>query len=150
MARNQLRDKQRVINQLAEAGNASIACRRAQIPRATCYAWRKEDSEFAEAWEEALRQGNDLVNDMAESQLVTLIQDKNIRAIIFRLSHHHPNYAPQSPQPRKSVTIIGPARQVLIAAGILKDKSNKSKNSFIENMDRDILNRENKTSSIDI
>ncbi|OGH13916.1 MAG: hypothetical protein A3H50_00030 [Candidatus Levybacteria bacterium RIFCSPLOWO2_02_FULL_37_10] len=43
--------------------------------------------------DEALFEGNLLVNDMAESQLLSSIRDKNMTGIIFWLRNRHPNYA---------------------------------------------------------
>ena len=40
----------------------------------------------------ALSEGASLVNNMAESQLMSAIRDKNMTAIIFWLKHHHTNY----------------------------------------------------------
>ena len=40
----------------------------------------------------AILEGSLLVNDMAESQLLSSIMDKNMTAIIFWLKHHHPSY----------------------------------------------------------
>ena len=41
----------------------------------------------------ALEDGNKLINDMAESQLMSAIRDKNMTAIIYWLNHHHAAYA---------------------------------------------------------
>lgn len=43
--------------------------------------------------DEAIGEGNSLVNDMAESQLMSSIRDKNLTAIVFWLKHHHASYA---------------------------------------------------------
>jgi hypothetical protein len=37
--------------------------------------------------------GQLLVNDLAESQLVSAVKDRNLSAIMYWLKHHHPNYA---------------------------------------------------------
>ena len=42
--------------------------------------------------DEALVEGSLLVNDMAESQLISAIRDQNLGAIVFWLKHHHPSY----------------------------------------------------------
>ena len=63
------------------------------MPRATYYRWRKEDEDFATACEEAIEQSSGLINDMAESQLISAIKEKNMTAIIYWLKHHHPKYA---------------------------------------------------------
>ena len=51
-----------------------------------------EDEEFAKITDESLAEGKLLVNDMAESQLMSAIRDRNMTAIIFWLKHHHSSY----------------------------------------------------------
>nr|MCW1949660.1 hypothetical protein [Candidatus Shapirobacteria bacterium] len=43
--------------------------------------------------EKAVRKGTLLVNDLAESQLISAIKDKNITAIIFWLKNNNPKYS---------------------------------------------------------
>lgn len=87
------KDKELLIEQLKKTPIIQIACEKAGIGRATYYRWCKEDTGFAKKAEEALRDGSWLVNDMAESQLMSAIRDKNMTAIIFWLKHHHKSYA---------------------------------------------------------
>jgi len=78
-------NKQLVIEQLKKVPVVEIACEKIGIGRATYYRWREEDEEFAKLADEAITEGNSLVNDMAESQLMSVIRDKNLTAIIFGL-----------------------------------------------------------------
>lgn len=89
----QTKEKILLIEQLRKTPIVQIACEKIGIGRATYYRWRKDDIEFAEKADDALLAGSLLVNDMAESQLMSAIKDKNLTAIIFWLKHHHPNYA---------------------------------------------------------
>ncbi|MCL4354839.1 MAG: phBC6A51 family helix-turn-helix protein [Patescibacteria group bacterium] len=89
----QAREKETLIDQLKKTPIVQIACERAGVARATYYRWRKEDPEFAKKTDESIIEGNLLVNDVAESQLMSAIKDKNLTAIIFWLKHHHPSYA---------------------------------------------------------
>ena len=43
--------------------------------------------------EEAIFEGIKLINDMAESQLLSAIRDGNMTAIIYWLKSHHSSYA---------------------------------------------------------
>lgn len=86
-------DKQVLLSQLRKTPVVQVACEKTNIGRASYYRWRKDDTDFAKLADEALSEGSSLVNDMAESQLVSAIKDKNITAIIFWLKHHHPTYA---------------------------------------------------------
>lgn len=92
MARNKRADQKRLIAVLETTPIIEYACRKTGISRATFYRWRKSDLGFADKVDEALASGVDLVNDLAESQLIKLIKDSNLTAIIFWLKYRHPVY----------------------------------------------------------
>lgn len=56
------------------------------------YRWKQEDPEFAKNIDDALLDGQLLVNDLAESQLISAIKDRNMHAVMAWLKHHHPSY----------------------------------------------------------
>ena len=85
--------KEAIINQLKRTPIIQIACERVSISRATFYRWRAEDEKFRKAVDEAIAEGETFINDMSESQLISLIKEKNWAAISFWLRHHHPRYA---------------------------------------------------------
>lgn len=85
--------KKDLLEKLKETPVVEIACRKIGIARATYYRWRISDEKFAKEAELALEAGSALVNDMAESQILTAIKDQNMTAIIYWLNHHHPAYA---------------------------------------------------------
>lgn len=87
------KNKQLLIEQLRKTPIIQIACEKTGIGRATFYRWKKDDENFSNQVYEALLDGNELVNDMAESQLMSAIRDKNLTAIIFWLKNHHQSYA---------------------------------------------------------
>lgn len=72
-----------------------IAVEKAGISRATLYRWRTEDAEFRKLADEATIEGEALITDMSESQLISLIRDRNFPAVRLWLQHHHPKYAPR-------------------------------------------------------
>ncbi len=80
-----------LIEQLKQTPIIQIACKKIGISRATYYRWRK-NKEFAKNADTALAEGLLLINDLAESQLLSAIQDKNMTGIIFWLKHRHPSY----------------------------------------------------------
>jgi hypothetical protein len=90
--KRQDKNKELLIEQLKTRPIVQIACEKSGISRATYYRWRKEDGKFLKKSDEAIQEGSLLVNDMAESQLMSAIRDKNLTAIIFWLKHHHPAY----------------------------------------------------------
>jgi ACT domain-containing protein len=86
-------NKELLIDQLKKTPIIQVSCEKVGIGRATFYRWRKDDSEFAQRADEAIAEGSYLINDLAESQLISSIKNSNLGAIVFWLKHHHPNYA---------------------------------------------------------
>lgn len=91
--KRQSKSKLTIIEQLKKIPIVQVACEKSGIGRATYYRWRLEDEQFSKEADGALTEGSLLVNDMAESQLMSAIRDKNLTAIIFWLKHHHSKYA---------------------------------------------------------
>jgi len=87
------KEKILLIDALKKTPIIQIVCERTNIARATYYRWRKEDSKFAKLADEAIIEGCLLINDMAESQLISAIKDKNMTAIALWLRNHHKVYA---------------------------------------------------------
>lgn len=84
--------QERLLEQFRKMPIVQVACQAVGISRATYYRWRDESPEFATCADRALSDGEALINDMSESQLTSLIREKNLPAITFWLRHHHPSY----------------------------------------------------------
>lgn len=84
--------KQALLDQLKKTPIVQIACEKLNITRMTFYRWKKEDKTFARSVDEAMLEGSLLVNDLAESQLIGAIKDRNLYAVMAWLRHHHPAY----------------------------------------------------------
>ena len=87
--------KDELIKQLKKTPIVEVACKKIGVGRATYYRWKKDDSKFAGEAEFALHEGSQLVNDMAESQLINAIKEGNMTGIIFWLKNHHKQYSPK-------------------------------------------------------
>lgn len=85
--------KEKLLVQLTKVPIVQIATERVGIGRSTYYAWRDTDEEFRELADKALREGNFVINDLAESRLIRNIQDGNNTSIIFWLKNHSSNYS---------------------------------------------------------
>lgn len=81
-----------VLEQLRKIPIVQIACERSNIGRSTYYRWRRDDPKFKKATDEAMQDGEEMINDLSESQLITLIKEKNFPAIQLWLRQHHPKY----------------------------------------------------------
>jgi hypothetical protein len=80
------------LEQLKKVPIVQVACEKTNLSRNTIYRWRKEDKNFLQEMETALAEGEALVNDMTESQLLTLIREKNWPAMSFWLKHRNPKF----------------------------------------------------------
>jgi len=83
--------KQLLIENLRKTPIISVVCEKLGIGRASYYRWR-EDPEFAKACDLAINEGSQVVNDLAEAQLLTAIKNGNLGAIIFWLKNRHSMY----------------------------------------------------------
>lgn len=81
-----------LLEQLKKTPIVQIACEKVGLSRVSFYNWKKKDKDFAKAIDEALLEGRLLVNDLAESQLIGAVKDRNITAILAWLKHNHPSY----------------------------------------------------------
>jgi hypothetical protein len=80
------------LEELKKVPIIQVACERSGVSRQTIYRWRLNDKSFAKDMDEAMREGVAFVNDMSESQLLTMIKEKNWSAISFWLRHRNDNY----------------------------------------------------------
>ena len=80
------------LGELKKVPIVQVACERVGVSRNSVYRWKREDKDFKEDMEQALAEGEALVNDMSESQLLTLIKEKNWSAISFLLRHRNPKF----------------------------------------------------------
>ena len=69
-----------------------VACEKTGVSRNSVYRWKKEDKSFSKKMDQAMSDGVAFVNDMSESQLFTMIKEKNWSAISFWLRHRNDNY----------------------------------------------------------
>ncbi|MDE2037784.1 MAG: hypothetical protein KGI69_01000 [Patescibacteria group bacterium] len=87
------KDKEQFIQILEKNPVIQIACERSGVSKATFYRWREADKDFATAVDKAMSEGKSLISDIAISQLISAIKDKNLGAIKFWLEKHHPDYS---------------------------------------------------------
>lgn len=90
--RKNLTKKMRVIKELVLVPIVQLACKRAGVSRATYYRWLKEDPKFSLECDEALKKGQQSINDLAESKLIHRVNEGDMRAISFWLSNNKENY----------------------------------------------------------
>ncbi len=86
------KDKQTFLENLKKIPIIHAACERSNVSRASVYRWKNEDKKFEKALNKALSDGEALINDLSEGQLIALIKDKNFSAIRFWLNHRHSKF----------------------------------------------------------
>lgn len=84
--------KELILDQLKKTPIIQFACEKSGVSRATFYRWRSEDKEFKKASDTAILEGEALITDMSESQLIAMIRSRNFQAVQLWLKHHHPKY----------------------------------------------------------
>jgi len=92
ITKRQAVEKELLLGQFKKTPIVQAACEKVGVGRTTYYRWRRQSKTFARKADEALLEGTLLMNDMAESQLLTLVHERNIGAIRFYLTHNHPKY----------------------------------------------------------
>ena len=133
MKKNKLQEQ--FFAELVKVPIVQVACEKVGISRNSIYRWKKEDKTFDKKMNEALAQGVELVNDMSENQLLSLIKDKNYSAISFWLRHRNDNYKDRievtTREEREELTPeqAKVVRNALRLASITKSKSIKKINS---------------------
>jgi len=132
------RTQKLLLEQLRKMPIIQIACEKVDIARATFYRWRADDKDFAKKVEDALIEGETIVNEMGESQLLSLMWDKHWPSISFWLKHRHPKFknrleisgSLQTPQeeltPEQEKTVKEALRLATLTTQNLEDETNQS------------------------
>jgi len=87
--------KELLIKKFKNSPVVAIACKNVGIARSSYYRYRKESKKFSQECDKAIAEGCSLINDLAVSQLISSIRDKNMTGIIWWLKNNDPNYAPR-------------------------------------------------------
>lgn len=104
MKKHRYEDK--FIRELEKFPNISVACEKTGLSRQTVYRWMRNDINFKRRVEEASDVGIDSVNDLAESKLISNINQGNQRSIEYWLTNHKRNYRPQKPAKPKEEQFV--------------------------------------------
>lgn len=84
--------KNQFLDELKRIPIVQVACEKMGVSRTSVYRWKKDDEEFSNQMEGAITEGEALVNDMSESQLLSMIKDGEWPAISFWLRHRNPKF----------------------------------------------------------
>lgn len=86
------RVKEEFLNHLRKVPIVQVACEKVGVSRNSVYRWKNDDEKFREEMDQAIAEGEALVNDLTENQLLSLIKEKEWSAISFWLRHRNPKF----------------------------------------------------------
>ena len=72
----------------------TVACQKAGVSRSTVYRWMDNEPEFKNMIYEAISEGRETINDMAESVIIKKIRSEHLGAAKYYLSHNNDRYQP--------------------------------------------------------
>lgn len=122
------KSKQQFFDELRKVPIIQVACERTGISRQTIYRWRRDDRVFAKEMDKAMEDGVAFVNDMSESQLLTMIKEKNWSAISFWLRHRNSNYKNKiEVTTKEDIEELTPSQQKIVKQALKLASLNKSK-----------------------
>jgi len=114
------------LEELEKVPIVQVACEKVGLSRNTVYRWRKEDVGFAKKMDKALEDGVAFVNDMSESQLLTMIKEKNWPAISFWLKHRNENYKNKiEVTTKEDIEELSPSQQKIVKQALKLASLNK-------------------------
>jgi len=132
MKKNKSQDQ--FFEELRKVPIVQVACEKTGLSRNSVYRWKKDDKSFSAKMDKAMSEGVAFVNDMSESQLLTMIKEKNWSAISFWLKHRNDNYRDKieitTKEDKEELTPSQAkiVKQALKLASITKSKSIKNIN----------------------
>lgn len=119
-------DKHKILENLKQVPIISVACQKLGIGRSSFYRWKIEDKLFSKEADKALREGRQLINDLAESQLISAIKEQNMTGIIYWLRNNHPGYADRIELTHKTEREeLSPEQKELVKKAIALTHGNK-------------------------
>jgi len=84
--------KDEFLNNLRKIPIVQSACEKTGLSRNTIYRWKKTDEKFKAEMDLAMSEGEELINDLTEHQLLGLIKASNWHAISFWLRSRNPKF----------------------------------------------------------
>lgn len=133
MDKNKL--KELFVEQLQKTPIVQVCCEKLNTSRASFYRMKAADKKFSAKADQAIAEGRRLVNDIAESRLMTAIQNGNLSSIMYWLRFNHPIYGNKleivgtitTPDALTSEQKADISRALALAQIIYKEKNERQK-----------------------
>jgi hypothetical protein len=94
VSKRQKMQREILLAELRKNSIMTVACQKAGIPRSTVYRWMNDDPKFMDLTDQAVSEGRDTINDMAESVIIKKVREENLLAAKYYLSHNNERYKP--------------------------------------------------------
>lgn len=88
----QKKQKELFIEALKKTPIIQIVAEKLEIGRNSYYRWKRQDKHFSKACDEAIEEGCALINELAESKLISAMKNDNLTAVMYWLNHRHNAY----------------------------------------------------------
>lgn len=107
-----------------------VACDKVGISRQTYYRWREQDFDFKVRADKALDEGEELVNDVAESTVLRGIQNQDKYWTTFWLDRRHPKFRKSlERKPKVPVVFDSEKAKEMMKRWFVKAPESKTKSS---------------------
>lgn len=87
------RQKKLMLEELRKTPIIQFVCQKYNVPRSTFYRWMNKNRKFKKAVNDALKDGDGLINDLAVSHTISKIKDGDKTMIIFWLKNKHTDFS---------------------------------------------------------
>lgn len=115
--------KQSILELIKNGVTKTGACQKVNIDRSTLNFWEKQDLQFQHQIRSALHIGEEVINDLAESQKIKKIKEGDIRMILYQLNKRDrvkPN------KQENMITVYYPTKDTMSAEYIHRDEHFKA------------------------
>ncbi len=85
------------LEHLKQAPIIQLVCEKMGIARSTVYRWMKEDIKFNNDVEDAIEEGDKFFDDLVESKLMSLINERHWQAMNCYMKRRHPKFKVDKP-----------------------------------------------------
>lgn len=126
----------RLIEEIEKHGIIQSACDKYNVSRQTFYRWMKEDKEFLEAVNEALSLGVGTVSDVALSNVLTGIRNKDAGYTKYWLSHKHTDFR-RPYRDRVDLDVLAQFRHFIQISKMLEIQNNASE--FMSDSEKEMM-----------
>jgi hypothetical protein len=88
-----VKQKEMFLEHIKKVPIIQICAEKVNLNRSTFYRWYKSDRKFAKAVDLAIQEGVSMINDLAQSQIIQAMKERNLTACMYWLNHKSQDFA---------------------------------------------------------